>query len=308
MIAIPIGLLVVFAVLRIFTANINGVSMQNGLARVQENGRIATDLLARDIRSADYWGCMNNANSIINNLDTTDSDYKGYILDLMPAAGVGGADNVSSTTVYGTSVVDGTDTLTLHGSQTFSEITIVSPYMVGSSAIVHASSTGNVKKGDILLLTDCQHADLFSVKTVTNSNSAKKYTFGYNTGNNSVAGAVNNATKIANVYEGSAQILSPYVKTYFISVNTSGGNSLYRSVNGNTSELVRGINDLQIMYGEDTTGNGSADTYSNATGVSDMSNVITIRISLTSSSSSDQSVKRLQRTYTVTSNIRNRTL
>jgi len=306
LIAIPISMLVLFAVLKIFTNSIQSAHTQTAFGRVQENGRMATELMARDIRGADYWGCMNNFPSVSNNLDTTDSDYNTYILDMMATGGVVGADNVSSTTVSGTSVIDGTDTLTLSGTQGLSNVSIDTPYMTANSSTIHISTSSGIEVGDLILISDCENADLF---TNTSGNTDTSGSLGHNQGNVTVTGAVNNTgLNLSTTYDNSAQILIPYVKTYFIAANTSGGNSLYQSVNSSVSELVRGITDLQIMYGEDTTGDGSADTYSNAGSVTDMNNVLTIRVSLTSDSSSDESATALQRIYTVTSNIRNRTL
>ena len=83
MISIPLGLLVLFAVLKIFTANIEGVNLQNSFSRVQEHGRMSMELMVRDIRMADYWGCANEFSLITNNLNSSDSDYVDYAVDLM---------------------------------------------------------------------------------------------------------------------------------------------------------------------------------------------------------------------------------
>lgn len=321
MIAIPIGLLVLFAVLKIFIGTIQSVNIQNAFARVQENGRMATELMARDIRGADYWGCNNDITLITNNLDTADTpDYDNIDL-VLGDGGVEGENNVSSDTFSfkrintdGTSETiyadAGTDIITLRGAQSYSDVTIKEG-MSDTSANIKISGGDDILEGDIILISDCKVGDIFTVTVDAKNGGSGNNSLNHNKGNVTADGAVNNKVKIlSTTYNTDAQILSPTSKVYFIAESVSGGgiNSLYRSVNGTASEMVRGIKDLQIMYGEDTTGNGSADTYSNADGVSDMDAVITIRVSLTSDSSSDQSATSLQRTYTVTTNIRNRTL
>jgi type IV pilus assembly protein PilW len=45
-------------------------------------------------------------------------------------------------------------------------------------------------------------------------------------------------------------------------------------------EMVEGVEDMQIYYGEDTTADGIADVYRDATSVTNWANVITVRINL----------------------------
>nr|WP_246195000.1 PilW family protein [Allochromatium palmeri] len=69
--------------------------------------------------------------------------------------------------------------------------------------------------------------------------------------------------------------------TYYISTNASGLPTLFRSTNGATGEeLVDGIQDMQILYGEDTSNNNSIDNYVVASLVSNWNNVLAARISL----------------------------
>ena len=307
LIAIPIGLLVMFAVLRIFTANIHGVSIQNSFSRVQENGRMAVELMTRDIRSADYWGCVNNIDSITNDLDSSDADYDA---DLVPNGqqGITGENDVSSTTIEDLDdsteyeVKDNTDTLTLWGSKSFPNAKIKSDMSSTSDDISFTTGSG-VSEGDMLVIADCENIDLFT--NTSSTDGTIKH------GISSSSGINNSTDVLSQTYETNAVILAPHVKTYFISDNSADSYSLYRRYDGAVSELIRGVNDLQILYGEDTTDNGSADTYSNADNVNDMDDVVTVRVSITSDSGSDDatsSATSLERTYTATTNIRNRSL
>ena len=307
MISIPLGLLVLFAVLKIFTANIEGVNLQNSFSRVQEHGRMSMELMVRDIRMADYWGCANEFSLITNNLNSSDSDYVDYAVDLMSSTdgGIAGENDVaSSSTIDGISVQDGTDTLTLRGSEGFSDAKIVSPYMTTSATTFHVSDSSNFNEGEMVLISDCEAADLFSISSIDSANG----TVAYDTGSIAVDDAIDNLTQISHTYDNTAQLLVPYIKTYFIGENTAGSSSLYRSYNGTAEELVRGVTDLQLMYGEDRTSDGSVDTFSSAGSVSNMDDVSSIRLQLVSDSGDGSVGTSLERTYTVTANIRNRTL
>lgn len=301
MISIILGLLVTAAVLKIFSSVVQGVHLQNGFSRVQENGRLATELLIRDIRGADYWGCAGDIGKITNHLDTTDLNYDESIL---PSAGAGveGGDDVTSLTIAGIIVKDGTDTLTLRGAGSLDGVKVTTPYMPTTAAVIQINTGNSIAKGDIILISDCKEADLFSN---TQQNTPTNGNIGHNTG--ALADGIPNATKnLSHTYDGSAQILSPFTKIYFVGINTSGTHSLYRSDNGVANELVRGVNDLQFMYGEDTNDNGSANSFT-ATAV-DMDKVISIKASITAESGDSSSGTPLERTYQITANIRNRTL
>lgn len=304
MIAIPLGLLVMLAVLKIFTANVQGVNLQNSYARVQENGRMSMQLMSRDIRIADYWGCFNNISAISNNLNTADGNYNA---SLVPSGqqGVTGNNDVSLMTIDNVEVVDTTDTLTLWSAKAIFNAKMERPYMATTSSEVTISTGNNIALGDMLVISDCEKADLFSNSSATTEVDGSIGHATNSTGNDNVD---NSISEFSDFYDGTAQLLTPYVKTYFIGVNTSGGSSLYRSDNGIASELVRGVTDLQFMYGEDTSGNGSVDTFSDAAAVTNMDNVTSIRLQLISANGSELSTSSLTRTYTVTTNIRNRTL
>lgn len=303
MIATAVGMLVLLAVSRIFSNNLDSVYLQSAFARVQENGRIATELVSRDIRSADYWGCMGDINSINSVLDTDDEDYDASWIPIGSA--IAGVNNASSQAISTINVKNGTDILTLRGSSSVAGVKVETPYMNDTSAAIQISKDSGIEQGQLVLISDCSNADLLSVANA-NPDSG---TLVHNAAPINVDGAVDNFTKeLSKSYDGSAQILMPFTKQFFIGENSSGSYSLYRSVNGVASELVRNINDMQLIYGEDTSNNGSADTFSDAGSVSNMDNVVSIRVTLTSESGASISAASMQRDYQFTTNIRNRTL
>jgi len=305
MITIPLGLLVMFAVLKIFTVSMQGVNLQNAFSRVQENGRMATELLIRDIRGADYWGCLRDTSLIINHLDDDDSDFDATLIPT-GRMGVAGEDNVSSQTIASIPVKDATDTLTLRGASSIANIKIAYPYVNHNAASIHINPGGDIPEGASIMIGDCAGADLVTVSS-SNSNNG---TIVHNSGNLTINLAVDNEFKtLSRTYSSSAQLMTPYVKTYFIGENAAGSYSLFLTVdNGVANELVRGVNDLQLLYGEDTNDNGAPDTFSDASGGVNMNTVRSIRFSLVAQSSSGAGNTPLSKTYTVTANIRNRTL
>ncbi|KPN20991.1 hypothetical protein AO715_14500 [Xanthomonas sp. Mitacek01] len=71
MIAIAIGMLLVLALLQVFDASRTAYQLSSGLARTQENGRFAVDILQRDIRMAGHMGCVNDQSRFLPGNVTT---------------------------------------------------------------------------------------------------------------------------------------------------------------------------------------------------------------------------------------------
>lgn len=60
LIALAIGSLLILALVQVFAASRTAYQLSTGLARTQENGRFAIDILQRDIRMAGHMGCVND--------------------------------------------------------------------------------------------------------------------------------------------------------------------------------------------------------------------------------------------------------
>ncbi|KGP31306.1 hypothetical protein NY67_01610 [Xanthomonas citri pv. fuscans] len=60
MIAMVIGLVLLLGVIQVFSASRTAAQLSEGASRAQENGRFALDYLARDIRMAGHFGCVND--------------------------------------------------------------------------------------------------------------------------------------------------------------------------------------------------------------------------------------------------------
>lgn len=106
---------------------------------------------------------------------------------------------------------------------------------------------------------------------------------------------------------------------YYLGTNAAGQPALFRASLGNNGsitieELVEGIEDLQLLYGEDINGDGVVNVYVDAASVTDFTRVINLRLSITARTLEDNIAsqttaagdKRLRRTFTTSINIRNR--
>ncbi|NOX10045.1 MAG: prepilin-type N-terminal cleavage/methylation domain-containing protein [Gammaproteobacteria bacterium] len=302
MISITISLILLAGILQIFVGTKQTYRVQEAISRIQENGRFAMDFLARNARMADFWGCnrdMSNFNNLLNPVSAGYIDFMG--------GGVDGTDNTG---------LNGSDTLIIRGA-IGSGIMVETPYMNTNAANIKVNANNGLQQNDVVAISDCKMGDIFQI---TNANPNTSGTVVHNTG----TGSIGNATKnLSTVYQGDAQIYIARQYSYQIAAGNSGEPALFRSTNGVNEELVDGIENMQIIYGEDTDGDGSANYYVSAGSVVDMNNVVSVRISLMVRNPDDKITdagrtysymgntfsapdQRLRKIFTTTITIRNR--
>jgi len=309
-VANALGLMVLAGVVQVFSANSQSIRVLNANTNVQEGGRIGLELLSRDIRMADYWGCMPDPSSIVNHLDTTDSDYDPTKHNPTTSTGLDGANDVGTLTLGGVTVKPGTDVLYLKGVAPNPDVRILPPYMPTVSADIKVNTgVTTLPKGALILITNCNGGDFFT-NTAMNTETGSQVL--HATGNVTATGAVDNATKpLSQTYKGDAIISTLVSKAYFVGTNAKGSTSLYRydEQDDNLMELIPNVADLQFQYGENNGTDHSVDKYGNAGSVN-MDTVISVRTTLVMASSDTSVISSgsLQREYSTTTTIRNRLL
>ena len=94
---------------------------------------------------------------------------------------------------------------------------------------------------------------------------------------------VPDASRVAFTSASRAEVIRFVDVSYFIGLNAAGRPSLFRAAGGAVEELVDNIEDMDIVYGVDTTlpdADGTIDAYLRADQVADWSRVVSARISL----------------------------
>ncbi len=267
MISMVIGLILLTGVLQIAITNNDSYRMHEALSRVQESGRFAMDLLSRDVRMADFWGCARGIGNVTNNLNPVGAGYVNYTY----ASGLSGTDGTP-------------DTITLSGAFG-SGINVETPYMNNSSSMIHVPANNGLEQFDIILLSDCLQGDIFEI---TGSNPSGSGSVVHNTGvvaigpgNYNPSATCASGHCLSKTYDGEAQIYKVQSVTYSTSVSAFSEPVLTRSVNGGAAmEVVTGVENMQFTYGEDTTGDGVVDIYRTATNVVDWDEVINVKVSI----------------------------
>ncbi len=333
MIALALGAFLTAGIIQIFLASKQTYRIQDGLSAIQENGRFSMDFITRDIRMADFWVCINVANveSKLNANAVFDAFAFGITgQDNDNGGNIGGANNDGNNN----GIWDGTDSVTLRGVIASNVFLVLQP--ATTAAVLRITNNSGLAAGDIVLLSDCSSGDIFQI---TNLNPAPPNfdNLIHNAGNLNatqrleVGLQVNNPippnTPQDNLYRPGAQISPLAFIQYSIRQGQNGRASLFRSINQNApQELVQGVEDMQILYGEDTdlVPDSTANNYVNAAAVVDWNRVVSVRLALLLHSPNDNLTsqplqfifngappilaadRRLRREYTTTIALRNR--
>ena len=297
MVALVIGLMIIAGVLQVFVGSTITYSMQSGLSKIQENGRFAMSFLTRDLRQAGYTGCTSNS-TFANTIRDASNAVPSFV-DITEL--VGGQDDVVGTGVQGDPLA-GTDVIEVRFADVGGGCDIDSHNPNAASIRCEANHT--FKKGDVLVVTDCSHTAVFQQSNTNNNNTVSVIVHNTGSGTDNCTKGLGTpvvCTTNGTAYQfnnGSVMRMSAY--RFYVATNSLGEPALYRDsiATGTTastpSELVEGIEDMQILYGEDTSGDGTANYYVPLDEVSDIDDVISIRVSLLVRSIEDNLVKSTQ--------------
>jgi len=304
MVAMVLSLLLMAAVSQVYLLNKRSFVAQAQSSLVQESGNFALEYLGRDLRMAGLLGCSsrrpgNQALPVRSYLNDNDYPYDvlGHAVFGYEAQGTGtGATyNISATNPapggswspalpaatnsLAGKVIPGTDVVVMSGTEG-SDIPLVSPFTSGAQIFVDDTSPFAV--GDVLLVTDCQQAELFQATNVVAAS-------GNIVGSQSGAFTPGNASPIAEqgpvgpFTEGSRiSLLRSYA--YYVGRGANGTPTLFRAqLNSGTmqdQELVSNVESMQIVYGIDNDEDYVVDSYVTADAVPNWQQVRALRLSL----------------------------
>lgn len=269
MISLAISSFLMLGVFQLFIGSSSTERVAHAFARVQENGRLALDILSRNLRMAGYQGCIDpdivDMNIIADDAptqDMTDQAIWGYETDtsawdlsnrddsLDPISGVHeGSDLVYLQYVSPTGVA-----VICDGSGN-------SCTAVNANIKIDNNSIG-LNKYDLAIVTDCESADMFRI--VNNAMDNDKVTLAH-------SNAHNISNNLSKAYKDDSQVMAFEALAYYVKDtgrNSSQGDAIYAlyqfdstyhdgtvsaghvNVTGREQELVEGIEQLQILYGQ----------------------------------------------------------
>ncbi len=301
MIAVLLSVFVTAAVIKMFTGSNKSRHLQENIARLQENGRFAMDFIIADTRMAGHWGPCNNLTT--NNLNTS-----GVGVDNFGGTNIITAvDNDSNSA---NDIIDGTDAIVLRAINYQIDGIKLTSAMTARSSSLSIPSVNTLNHNDLALVAapSCNSSDIFQITNNPSGGAINHAAGGASPGNTSADLSV--------AYPVDSEVYQLNFTTYSIRTGVNGRPSLFRRVNnGSHEELVEGIENMQILYGEDSDSDGSVDYYVSAGDITDMNKVKSIRTTLKVATLDDNlsisfaappfNDRRIRRTFTSTTTIRN---
>ena len=269
MVALALGLLITVAMLKVYVDASRMYRFNEGLARVQENGRFALEFIRRDARVAGFWGCYSDA-PLTNQISATSDAW----LDV--AAG-----HITGTNDDGLNSADSITFRSATGSGTS-----VNTTMTAASDSVSVDSVATITSGMAALISDCDNGDIFQVTGISGTSLA--HAAGTNT---------NTSANLSKTYASGSRVYQAQQSTFCIALGADPSQPSLRRLTNPTSgqtcasngdELIEGVENMQILYGEDTdadsegaNGDGTANRYVPiGTASLDIDRVVSVRLSL----------------------------
>jgi type IV pilus assembly protein PilW len=281
MIAMTLGLVLSAAVIQVTLASQRSHRVLEAAGFLQESGRIAVSFMIRDLRMAGYMGCPNLQRiplNIIANNPPADFNFTAASVLL-------GQDNVSATNPY--NAVENSDIVIIQRAVT-PAVNLAGNVAPNNANIQIESNPAGIGANDLVFVTDCINADLFKATNVSNNG-------GNGNSNVTIAHASNSNTtnRLSKIYNADAEVMGFQSLVYFVRAssrttpNGSAINSLWvqaRNLGSGATpmatELVEGVENIQISYGEDTDDDQDIDVYRNAADVSNWAAALSVRIEL----------------------------
>jgi type IV pilus assembly protein PilW len=315
MIALVLGLVLIAGAGQVFLSTKGVYRLEQGLSRLQENARYAMDTMTRDLRMAGYYGCAGRVQNLLNEsgpnydeaLFSTDQPVGGWEYNgsspgtTLSLSSFGLTGNPSSdwsgqgasglpvafrqATGNGALVVPGSDVVVLKHAEAVMGLRLDDNNHANSNQLnIEGSAASGIPQNTILLVTDCEAADLFQNRNNENANTLSRGASNQNPGpGNKNPGAYD----WSKAWKGAAELYAFAIDAYYVGLGSDGKPALYRltfagpnGALGASEEVVEGVETLQLLYGEDTDGDGATNRWRTASQVSDWEAVTAVRISL----------------------------
>jgi type IV pilus assembly protein PilW len=267
LIAMLIGVFLMAGVIQIFLSAKQAYRLQENLSRLQENGRLAMDIITKDVRMAGFTGCSSKvvtptitAKALLA-LQAADATITAY----RPING--NSANQTNCTQACKDIINlqsssipllTTNTSTTCSNQLTATMASASATSTTLGPTLPVANTCKITAKDVLLIANCTQADIFVTDTT--------------------------ADPLSTAYGIGSEVFEFNPVSYYIKTGDGGIPALWRTRGTNpvvTEELVDGIENMQIFYGVDTDADYVPNYYVAANLVVNMCRVVSIRITLT---------------------------
>ena len=282
-----VGLILIAGVLSIFISSRQSYGINSAVAQIQEHGRFALDFIRHDTRMAGYMGCgvsgvnfsnqLNSSTSLPYNFNNalTGYEYSGtaptatYVIPAenpapVPAGNWSPVLDASLPVAAGQPyAIPGSDVLAMTMTQNAGSPIYITNIPSPTAAVFDVNAPG-LATGDLMVISNCVNTLVLQVTNVSGGGT----TIDHSTGGSVTPG--NSSKDVAQSFQG-AQIGTGTAVAFFVGESADGTPALFSATTDPSKasgfdyqELVPGVENLQLLYGVDTTGSGTPSEYDTA--------------------------------------------
>ena len=274
MIALVLSMLLLAGTASIFISNKRIYREQEHMGRLQENARFVMQKLFDEIRMAGYVGCSDDhggekVKTIVSGasggaLNDFSNIIEGYDGDTSSAWVPSGNSGIPA------NIVAGSDSITLRYIRGVSFP--LSNDMATEASAVQIPDTAGFQQNDIVAIHDCAGADIFRITGLSTSGGIDSLAHAADASTGNTTGNLGHAYQ-----SGSGKVSRFVTKRYYVADENDGnGPALYDT----GVRLIDGVENMQILYGEDTTSDSIADEFRTAEDVVNWPNVTSIKLAV----------------------------
>lgn len=316
MISLVLGLLLVGGAITVFMSSRQSYRATEGLGRMQENSRVAFELMARDIREAGGTPCENDL-PVGTVLNTPTSAWWKQWSGTTAFQGFDG-DTAFGDVAFGTGTAERlADTDAIQIQSPMSNGATVDTQATLASALTLNSTQHGLRTGDLAMVCTFEGATVFQVTSASDaSRDIAHGTAGAVPANSTANLGVGGLRTVCRNYDPlnctnwPAIVARLSASRWFIANNGRGSTSLFRSGLRNnagtlaveTNEIAENVTDMDLLYLEDGAYEAAADV-----GNWGAVNAVRIVLTLTSTEAVGTGNTALERTILHTVALRNRT-
>jgi len=273
MVAMALAMLLMAGVLSIFQSSKVTYLTNEKTSRLQENGRVALELMLYDLRSAGYGGCSRETVFTTTLNDAVDVPWN-YAQPVQGFESQGDGDYLPALPLaLAPAPLPESDVLVVRMPERDRPAMTVQADLASATANPQVlAASGPYLPGQIMLISDCEASTVFQV-TAWNAGVVEHA--------ENIGALPQNATNnLGFQYRAGARLLPLDSVTYWVG-NDGTGPALWRRMGDGAAEmLVEGVEALQVAYGEDTDADRIANDYFSADEIDDWDTIISVNLAL----------------------------
>lgn len=263
LVAISLSVLLLAGVGTIFSSSRSTYATNEGLARIEENGRFALDSIAQDVRGAGYVGCNKNAvkYNVLNGGNTAGSlwNFGEGVRAFDAQSGAAWAPTLDTAQVP--QPLSGSDVLILHVPRPANPMLRLTGAMASPTDVINVRTyptghQGVFHNNQILMISNCESSTVFEVTDYD----PQAGTIQHGEDADGTATSPGNSTdSLQWPYDANSSVVAVQSVVYYVR-EFDGVPTLYRRIdNGAPQPLAENVEMMQLRVGYDSNADRVAD-------------------------------------------------